>query len=322
VTNVKWSYSAHRDMRTCERRLIFGYLLASHSARDPNRHEAYILKQLQHVSAWQGSVVHKILATELVPAMRRGQRIDIEALIPKAHEMAKRQFQFSASQRYRSVTSKLSAGIDYCALFEHERGLKIGEHDLQSALDKIELCLNNLGSQLEFLSLIRSGNGHIAELPLSFSFHGVRVVAIPDLLFNGAAANPILVDWKISGSETSDYSRQLLLQALALTRTRVLAAEHPERIEVYEANLLKNKIVRHPVTTERLEDAENLMYRSVTELLALTEGEDPSEIDPNDFEVADRPSTCLHCNFAPLCIRYLEGGNQIETAQLIQGRLF
>ena len=45
---MKWSYSAHNAMRRCQRLFVFGQMMASHRARDPQRREAYLLKQLKH----------------------------------------------------------------------------------------------------------------------------------------------------------------------------------------------------------------------------------------------------------------------------------
>ena len=62
-------------MRRCQRLFVFGQVMASHNARDPLRHEAYLLKQLQSLSTWQGSVVHKVLATSVLADMRAGRAI-------------------------------------------------------------------------------------------------------------------------------------------------------------------------------------------------------------------------------------------------------
>lgn len=95
--------------------------MASHNAKDPERREAYILKQLQHVNAWQGSLVHRVLATKFLAALRSGWPMDFDDLAAAAYELALRQFGFSANRRYREPgQSKRAAGGDYCALFEHE----------------------------------------------------------------------------------------------------------------------------------------------------------------------------------------------------------
>src|SRR5436309_12571237 len=118
---MKWSYSAHAASRRCPRLFAFSYLVASHAARDAVRREAYILKQLQHVTTWQGSLVHHVLATEFVPALRSRRAIDAETLAATARSLAERQFAFSEAKRYRvRGQTKSGAGADYCALFEHE----------------------------------------------------------------------------------------------------------------------------------------------------------------------------------------------------------
>lgn len=78
---MKWSYSGHRAMRTCQRQFSFAHIMASHNARDPERREAHILKQLQQLTAWQGSVVHRILATDFLRALQVGASVDWAALV-------------------------------------------------------------------------------------------------------------------------------------------------------------------------------------------------------------------------------------------------
>src|SRR4051794_24761769 len=110
---MRWSYSAHTTLRRCQRQYIFGHMMAAHNAKDPLRREAYILKQLQQVSAWQGSVVHAVLASQFVPALRIGRAPRPSALCPAAIDLARRQFAFSAAKRYREPgLTKSAAGPD------------------------------------------------------------------------------------------------------------------------------------------------------------------------------------------------------------------
>src|SRR2546426_7635325 len=102
-------------MQRCQRQLIFGHMMASHNARDPQRREAHLLKQLQHLSAWQGSVVHRVLATEFLVTLRERRALDPGAFTAAAQELAQRQYTFSVTKRYREpAQSKSAAGQEYC----------------------------------------------------------------------------------------------------------------------------------------------------------------------------------------------------------------
>src|SRR5438876_3560942 len=180
---MKWSYSAHAASRRCQRLFAFSYLVASHAARDAVRREAYILKQLQHVATWQGSLVHHVLATEFVPALRSRRPVGADALAASARSLAERQFAFSAAKRYRDpAETKARAGADYCALFEHEFDLANQTNAPSRVADDAAVSFKNLMSQTEFMSQLRAGSGHVAEMPLIFRLDGVAVTATPDLI--------------------------------------------------------------------------------------------------------------------------------------------
>jgi len=96
---VIWSYTTHRESRRCQRLLVLGHSMASAVARDQDRREAYILKQLQSIEQWQGSVVHEVLATDLLtPRVLAPQSLRTDLLIRSACDLARRQFSFSASR--------------------------------------------------------------------------------------------------------------------------------------------------------------------------------------------------------------------------------
>lgn len=320
---MKWSVSAHNNMRRCQRLFVFGQVIASHNAKDPLRHEAYLLKQLQSLSTWQGSIVHKVLATAFLSDVRAGRAIDPVALSATAHDLARKQFAFSAARRYREPgQTKGAAGDEYCALYEHEYGENISPERLELVLTTITRCFEHLASQEAFLGQLAAGSAHLAELPLNFTLAGATIAATLDLVYQGANGQLVVVDWKVAGSETSDYSWQLLVYALAVVRCGRWSAVEAEAIELYEANLLRNQVHRHPVSAERLQEAEDFIYRSLVEREALVSRDRFDDLDLDEFEVAERPGTCYHCNFASLCLRQLEAAGRLEEVQLVQERLW
>ena len=320
---MKWSYSVHTAMRRCQRLLAFAHVMASHNARDPQRREAYILKQLQHLSAWQGSLVHKVLATTFLEDLRATRPVNPPALAAAAQDLARRQLAFSAARRYREPgQTKRAAGDAYCALSEHELGWEISPQVLRGVHATIRRCFENLAAQTNFLARLYAGFGHMAECPLTFRFNEASVAATPDLVFLRAEGQPTVVDWKITEGETNDYSRQVLIYALAVARCGHWSRVSAEAIELYEVNLLKNRIRQHRVTDERLEETEDFIYRSIMELKTLVGDGRFGELDLDEFEVAEQPATCSHCHFRLLCIRQLEATGRAAEAQMVQGRLW
>jgi len=320
---MKWSYSAHAAMRRCQRMFIFGHVMPSYNARDPERRKAYVLKQLQHISAWQGSVVHQVLASQLVPALRSGYPVSPAALASVAIDLARRQFAFSAAHRYREPgQSKRAARDEYCALFAHEHDWSVGEEDISRVEKIISGCFHHLDGQTDFLATLRAGSNHVAEPPLSFRLNGTTILATPDLVFLRRNGGLSVVDWKIAASGTSDYSRQLLVYALAVMRCGRWPGVSAEEIELVEANLLRDAIRYHPVSAARLDDAEDFLYRSLSDMEALIGPRRFEELDMDEFDVAEKPGTCRHCNFNSLCVRRLAAASEPAEAMAAQGRLW
>jgi hypothetical protein len=310
-------------MRRCQRLLVFAHIMASHNARDPQRREAYILKQLQPLSAWQGSLVHRVLATAFLADLRAARPIDPPALVEVALDLALRQFAFSAARRYREPgQTKRAAGDEYCALLEHEYGGDIGPQALRHVQATVRRCFENLASQTAFLARLYAGSQHAAEPSLTFRLNGATIAASPDLIFLRPDGRPTVVDWKIADSERSDYTRQLLIYALAVARSGYWPGVSAPAIELYEVNLLKNQIRQHPVTAERLAETEDFIYRSLVELETLVGDGRFAEVELDELEVAEKPATCAHCNFRLLCIRRLEEAGRWQAARTIQGRLW
>jgi len=314
-------------MRRCQRYFAIAHIMASATARDPDRREAYILKQLQPLANWQGSLVHQVLASRFfADNILAGRPVDAAALTAAAQDLAHRQFAFSAARRYREPgMTKAAAGDEYCALLEHDRGREISPEQLAVVHAKLGLCFQNLASQHQLLGMIQAGSDHRAEFSITFRFGDRRLPAATatlDLAFLRADGQPTVVDWKAGEGRTSDYSRQLLVYGLAIARSGLWPGLVPEAIQLYEFNLLTNRIRQHRMTAERLDEAEDFVYRSLVEMDALVGGRAYEDLDLSEFEVADKPTTCQFCNEGPLCVRLLEEAGRPAEAIAIQGRLW
>lgn len=299
--------------------------MASAVARDQDRREAYILKQLQSIEQWQGSVVHEVLATDLLtPRVLAAQSLRTDLLIRSARDLARRQFSFSESRRYREPgQTKTGAGTDYCALIDHERGQTVGQATLDGVDSTIVQCLTNLGKHSEIVRLIRGGSRHQTE-----SMHHFRLapglplgMAMLDLVFVSASGKTVIIDWKVTKG-LGDYRQQMLVYALAVTRSTSWQSVGPDDVELYEVNLLKDDVRRHQITREMLDEAEDFVYGSLFELQALIDGRTYEDLDLNEFEIPEKPIICQYCTLEPLCTRLLIEAGRPEAAVVIQGRLF
>ena len=301
---MRWSISAHNAFRRCQRQYFFSQIMASHNASDHERREAFILKQLQSLPLWQGSLVHKGIQKYVVPWLASGSLPNMEDVIQQTLAMADRQIAFSSSCQYRvDGQSKSSAGDSYCALFEHEYGIGIVPERLQEVYKTVSQCLRNLFDQRDFLDQLTHNSGHRPEWLADFRVAGTRVVVQLDLLCFQGGQMPVIIDWKVAGSESSDYSHQLMTYALSLLCSPMCPNVQAEGISVYEVNLLKNQIKPHIVTEDKIIETENFVFQSIEEIKGAGGDRTFESQHIEDYELARSWMTCMYCNFRKLCTR-------------------
>ena len=303
---MRWSHSAHQQMRRCNRQLIYSQLIARGSSKtSPERREAFVLKQLQQVSAWQGHVVHQVLAQFLPNDLTAGRGINWERVQAGAIDLAKRQFTFSATHRYREPEiTKSRYPLDYCALAGHDTPAGLPAGTLDAAIETISAALSFLESEVEFLNYLRSGTGYRSEQALQFRLTPLKLTATAtvDLIFFRGVAKATVVDWKIGNSETADYERQLQVYALAALRCGLWPEiVHPENVDLIEANLLQRTIKSHRVSEERLMEIEDFVFRSASDMEALFDGLSWDSLNITDFETTSNPTNCAFCPFRVPC---------------------
>jgi PD-(D/E)XK nuclease superfamily protein len=298
--NMKWSISAHNMFQRCQRQYLFNNIMASETSNEELRREAHILKQLQGWSAWQGSLVHEGIRLFLMPQLRRNANISTEEIIVSTQALARQQFAFSQEKSYRNAgMTRDMAGSHYAALYEHEFDQEIDESHLQQVLENARLSLVNLFEQRQLLEEVRNHRGLQCESFLRFYVRDITVWSKLDLVFFRPDGHSVIIDWKIGDDVASDYSHQVMVYALAAKhrwpRTPV------ENFEIKEVNLLKNTIIVHPLTSEKLLETEDFIYRSGSSIRDLTGDQNWDAQRLEDFEPARSVLTCQYCKFRKLC---------------------
>jgi len=268
-----------------------------------------MLKQLQHLSAWQGSLVHRAIDQLLIPAWRNGSPVDVGKMVEYTLTTARRQFTFSKNCNYRLLMqqSKTSLGSDFLALFEHEYGIEVLPNHIETVHERASQCFQNLLSERGFVKSLCDPFGYKSELPLYFKIDAFTVAVKLDLLYLRQDRKATIVDWKVSQSDMSDYTRQALTYALAVLRSPKWSNLQPEDIQVYEVNLLTDSVTQHTVTQHKLDQIEDFIFKSGTEIQA-TVGDHGYSLDQfEDYDSANSPLTCQHCNFRKLCLELNHG---------------
>lgn len=317
-----WSISLHKTMRSCQRRAAFSYVVASPVAKDDLRRRAYLAKQLQEVSNWQGHLVHDVMANEFIAQIRANRRPSLAQLVDAADRLIDAQLAFSRAHRFRSrQVTKTEAGRAYCALALHERGEDLDAEALAKTRVTLREAFAFILGEADFMRCLRAGRNHQAEVTLWFLLGGSNVRATIDLIFSGQDGLLYIVDWKLARSLTSDYSHQLRLYALAAMHSGRWSNVDPASIRLMEANLLQRRIIHHSLTAEQLTATEDYAYRGIVELRELMGRGRYEDLHLDELDVATTPKMCSYCSFSDICIETLMAAGRAEDAKVVQGLL-
>lgn len=262
-----------------------------------------MLRQLRSLDEWRGHLVHLAMERYFIPALKQRRLITCEELTSRTLALAEKQFRFSEQGRYKETgLTKTAAGDDFLALREHEYGITIHRGDLDKLFEDVKRCYLFLYAQEKFLSFLRNGNWYTSEPTLTFRVNGFVVVARLDLVMAYASGSRLLiVDWKIGDSQTSDYSQQLRLYAMAALHrwSNYRVAD----LTLVEANLLQGKFTEHLVNEAELLKMEDFIYRSCSDIEALLDGHGYELEDIENYGYAHSTMSCEFCKFQRLCVR-------------------
>jgi hypothetical protein len=313
----QWSISAHNTVRRCQRQFFFKYLMAWHNAKDSDRREAYLLNQLRGLEEWRGHVVHLALEHYFVPLLKEGKMLSCEALTAETLQLAERQFLFSQRGDYKRTGSDKKE-LDYLALREHEYGIAIPNDRLEAIYQQIRRCYEFLYSQTQFLDFLQRADWYESEPSLDFYLDEQRIIAKLDLVVRYRGSKLCIIDWKVGDSQTSDYSRQLQLYAMAALKK--WPGFKVEDLLLVEANLLQQEIKKHPIDADGLLEIEDFIFRSLSDIKALTANRPYPEQDLSDYDFANSPGSCHFCKFERLCVRL--SNDKAHPEPFSNGRLF
>jgi hypothetical protein len=304
---VSWSYSAVNTLRQCNRKYYFASILASHGRKEPIRRKTYELKSMQNLQMWRGSVIDKFMELVLIPAIKEKRALDFEILAEQAVEMARQQFRYSKNQVYTDPQQK--KGEFFCILNIHEINYPFQELDLIESYEIIRRTVVNIptiqmpsGALLidylkECNALTPNVNNYIVEIEKTRLKPQIDLLAMHDW-------KPVIIDWKLSASFTSDYSKQLVICGLTIYLKRKEKQEKApyeyKDIKLYEVNLLKGIVKEHEFSEARCHDIYDRISFTSRDIRLLTEKEG-KETDIEDFEATDDEGLCSTCNFQTLC---------------------
>ncbi len=301
---MKWSFSADKCFRRCQRQYFFRDIAAWHNANDPLRREAFLRRQLKTLELWRGLLVHQGIEYYVVPCLASGRAIDWEFVIRQTLDLAERQLQFSRERRYREEGMTKSAHErEYLALIVHEEGKQIAAGDLEKVFADVSLALQNLSRMSDFLEKISGRRKYLAEIPILVKYCGANIEVRPDLLYFRSFGQPTIIEWKAyDDTGDSDAHLQTALYAWAICRQEQWQVSRPEEVELLEVQLLKNRVILHPCTQELFDELEDRIYRSIQDMQALCGDHKFGSQEIADFGYARNPNSCAYCSFRSLCL--------------------
>lgn len=314
---VKWSYTTVNAFRQCNRKFYFSSILASHGRKDPLRRKAYELKTMKSLTMWAGDVVDKFMELTVIPMIEKKENLDFEALSKKAVASAEAQFRFSKNRLYTDAALKKGEATDFCILDVHEVNRPFTQADVQEVLETIRRGILNLASitlpegkpLVKFLQEANALNPNLNKWYVQIEKANLK----PQIdLFVLANWKPVVIDWKLSSSFSSDYSRQLIIAGLMIYLKRLEATDKKpyayKDFRLLEVNLLKGVIKEHEFNSEVAHEMIDYINLTSSDVFLLTKG-DYDNGDIEDFEMTDEGSLCADCNFQTLCSFLLNNNN-------------
>ena len=310
------SLSAHRCMRKCQRQFYFRYLLASHSAHDPLRHEAFILKQLTGTEAWAGNLVHQCLEQIVAPNLTVGKSLDWVRATEETIQRMHRQFAFSQARRYREPGIAKSREPDYCALLIHENDRESSSEALSKVEETVRQAFSNLAGMTELWSRLSGHRNYRAEDEFWIKFEGETIRVKLDLHCVHRAGHPIIVDWKCYRSMGgSDAAPQLNLYAWALLQQSNWKQFDASSVELLEVMPLSGEVKRHPFDATHLLEVDDLLFEALSEIRRVFGKGKHDDVDVADLAYANSPGTCYFCPYIGMCKGACDGTASIKPVR-------
>jgi hypothetical protein len=303
-----WSLSAAKTFKKCQRQWYYKNCLGNGKAKDPLRRKAYLLSKLHSISSWRGSIVDSVISEVIVPILRAKKIPSLIVAQRKATELFERQLKFARQHPlHQPGFSPSKWGSDFAVFHCMEYGGEIPETEIKKAKAEIDQALANLFTMPDVWSKLRKAQYLVAQRPLSFSHTGETVRAVPDIIAFYSNEPPLIIDWKVHFSGVYRAWKQLGIYALALTRGKPhkdfpkLSQWEVTDLQLWEVQLLTNKIRRYQLDEVRIAEIDNFMAESISAMQLIVGDSKKSTLAPMEFLTASSPETCQFCNYQSIC---------------------
>ncbi len=293
-----WSLSRARTFEECRRRYYYHYYSAHNGweagAPAPAR-LAYRLKQLTNLYFVLGDALHRVARLAVESARSGGEAPTVARL-----EQAVRDRLNHAYRSSRDRDGFIRAPNRVVMLHDFYYGRGPSRSTIERVRARIAPGVANLLGSESFRAVTRPPLVPLLECEAgsSFDYSGLKVYAVPDLLYVDTSGHVVVVDWK-SGEEDESHPEQLALYALYAHRAYGYS---PARIVGRLEYLTTGHGQEVALGAADLERAEALIARSsraMQEYLADSARNVP--LPRERFALAGDRTGCGWCNFYELC---------------------
>ena len=285
--------------------------MASPTASDEQRQRAQFLKELLSPELWQGKLVHRVIETQIMPAVKARRWPRPEPVIADAIRLAERQFTFSQNKTYETIAKK-EAGDSYCVLGPHYFGTPDQQNLLDESVDVISRALRNLLNSDAMRTFLVGRPLYRIEKTHYFKVDETTITAIPDLIaMNKSRGGFDVIDWKVT-TISGRYDFQVAVYALAIKSTDWLFERAPGEFYGYVVNLLEPDPAvaladSYRVTDEVLAATIDIIYEKAEHIDALVQGRKFDQLTADEFMFARSIGTCALCNWKAMCVEISNG---------------
>lgn len=296
----------------CPRKWYYSQIFASPRSRESLRKEAYLLKQLQSIHAWRGSIVDKVISTLIASKLKFNKLPTEQEALSYADSLMDKQLEFGKAGRHRMLgITKSGIGEEYCAFYELEYNGKLDQARILQAKEEVRTSLQNL-FRSDFFKTINNGDilNIIPQRTLMFQFADTNISCTPDLIVLYKSSAPLIVDWKVHYFGISEYWLQLGIYAVALSRVRPHKdfphfihdrLKDATRTRLIEYQLLKNKQRMYSIARDDIAEIEDYIFKSCMEINNVIDGRKHNQLKSSHFQSARSPNICARCQFKKLC---------------------
>ncbi len=292
-----WSFSRHKLFNEC-RRAYYYYYYESWGGWDrhaPDRaRKAYVLKKMQNLDMWAGTLVHQLLAGIITQRMAK-KATPYAAAIKNAHLALSSQWEDSRKKCW------LKSPKAYLNLFEHYYRKEVSQEDIDRTVKrKVYGGIRNFYASgfLAYIdTLAANPRGHFLSLEEidSFLFEGTKLYVVPDFAIRDEGIR--LYDWK-TGKPSENDTLQLSCYAL-YAQSKWQA--RPHEIGIFPVYLLEEKIALNPIETIDADTVRTFLRHSIKEMRSLLKEGSDNEIIPAQCTKTEITARCARCFFQEIC---------------------